>query len=257
MRYTTDTPGTRVYGWGGVVAVHSVAAHVQQLCARVHHAVQNVQHRCGAVCGGVAVALHASRLRVCPSGCSRVERKHVPDGTGSAKGHFTVFVHKHGVCARVATGSVHWAGVLGAKHSDVAEPRATVYTRIRRHSAKVRLWCAQWHTRHRLHDNVHGRGLAGLRVTKPPESGFADTRALFPAGSEVDAVHDHQQLLRHHLCTAVHAGVNTVLFATVGLPISTWRRCHTLESMLALNAVHKKVGCTPDSISLSLTFTSA
>ena len=120
-----------------VRAVHRVAAHVQQLGVRVQHAVQDVQHWRGAVCGGVTLAFHAARLRV-PSRSARVERQHAPGRAASAEGRFAVFVHQRRARARVAAGRVHWPGVLGPEHCDVAEQRAPVYTRIRRHPARVR-----------------------------------------------------------------------------------------------------------------------
>jgi hypothetical protein len=58
-------------------------------------------------------------------------------------------------------------------------------------------------------------------------------------------------LCDHHIYAAVHAGVNAAVFAVVGLPISTWRRCNALEQRVrespsALQPVHVKVGCSPD-----------
>ena len=53
-------------------------------------------------------------------------------------------------------------------------------------------------------------------------------------------------LCDHQLYAAAHAGANTVLFAAVGLPVSTWRRCRALDGVPGVLAVHKSVGCTPD-----------
>lgn len=54
-----------------------------------------------------------------------------------------------------------------------------------------------------------------------------------------------------HVYAAIHAAVNTVVFTCIGMPVSTWRRCRSLEqrareSPSALRSVHVKVGCTPD-----------
>ncbi len=54
------------------------------------------------------------------------------------------------------------------------------------------------------------------------------------------------QLCDHQVYAAAHAGVNTLIFTAVGLPISTWRRCQTLEGMHCLLPAHRKVGCNPD-----------
>jgi hypothetical protein len=53
-------------------------------------------------------------------------------------------------------------------------------------------------------------------------------------------------LCDHQLYAAAHAGVNSLIFTAVGLPISTWRRCQALENMRGLPPAHRKVGCTPD-----------
>jgi hypothetical protein len=53
------------------------------------------------------------------------------------------------------------------------------------------------------------------------------------------------QLCNYHLYVLVHAGVNTVLFTAVCLPISTCGRCDSLAGASGLLPVHVKVCCTP------------
>jgi hypothetical protein len=48
------------------------------------------------------------------------------------------------------------------------------------------------------------------------------------------------QLCDHQVYAAAHAGVNTLIFTAVGLPISTWRH-QTIEGMLGLLPAHRKV----------------
>ena len=63
-------------------------------------------------------------------------------------------------------------------------------------------------------------------------------------------------LADHHLYAAVHAGVNTALYAVVGLPVTTVRRCEAMKLAHAgdravglrsgLSRTHEFVACTPD-----------
>jgi hypothetical protein len=65
-------------------------------------------------------------------------------------------------------------------------------------------------------------------------------------------------LVDHRLYATVHAGVNTVLFGVIGLPVTTMRRCEMLQLKRAPNVLgvqggraglsrtHEVVACTPD-----------
>ena len=68
-----------------------------------------------------------------------------------------------------------------------------------------------------------------------------------------------------HLYTALHTGVNFVLFAVIGLPVTTVRRCEAARaerggaplSIVPLSRVHEVVACTPDWQPLTLMATAA
>jgi hypothetical protein len=65
-----------------------------------------------------------------------------------------------------------------------------------------------------------------------------------------------------HLYAAVHASVNTLLFAVIGLPVTTVRRCEAAmrKTEMAeedLSSVQEVVACTPDWQPLALMMTSA